>query len=92
MFPVYQYTHDNGGCSVVGGYVYRGKAAASEKGRYISATTAAVRITTLRMAGGNATAVRLEPFTLPNLSSFGEDARPSHCRPPCAGVVIAPLQ
>ena len=26
VFPVYQYTHDNGGCTVVGGYVYRGKA------------------------------------------------------------------
>jgi len=74
VFPVYQYTHDNGGCSVVGGYVYRGKAAASERGRYILGDYCSGVITTLRMAGGKATAVRLEPFTIANLSSFGEDA------------------
>ena len=35
VFPVYEYTHDNGGCTVVGGFVYRGKARPAERGRYI---------------------------------------------------------
>jgi glucose/arabinose dehydrogenase len=73
VFPVYQYTHDSGGCTVVGGFVYRGKARPAERGRYIFGDYCSGVITSLRIAGGKATAVRVEPFTIPNLSSFGED-------------------
>jgi glucose/arabinose dehydrogenase len=73
VFPVYQYTHDNGGCSVVGGFVYRGKAQPAERGRYILGDYCSGVVTSFRMASGKATAVRVEPFTIPNLSSFGED-------------------
>jgi glucose/arabinose dehydrogenase len=74
VFPVYEYTHDSGGCTVVGGFVYRGKAMPAERGRYILGDYCSGVVTTLRMAGGKATAVRVEPFRIPNLSSFGEDA------------------
>ncbi len=35
--PVYEYTHQEGGCSVTGGYVYRGKALPAWQGVYIFA-------------------------------------------------------
>src|SRR5262249_9472624 len=70
VFPVYEYTHSSGGCTVVGGFVYRGKAMPAERGRYILGDYCSGVVTTLRMAGGKATALRVEPFRIPNLSSF----------------------
>ena len=64
VFPVYEYTHDNGGCTVVGGFVYRGKARPAERGRYILGDYCSGVITSLRIASGKATAVRVEPFTI----------------------------
>ena len=37
VFPVQEYDHTNGDCSVIGGYVYRGSAMADEVGRYFYA-------------------------------------------------------
>ena len=34
VFPIYEYSHDRG-CTVVGGYVYRGSARKAERGRYV---------------------------------------------------------
>jgi hypothetical protein len=39
-----------------------------------SATTARGVVWSLRVLGGKATAVRVEPFKIPSLTSFGEDA------------------
>jgi glucose/arabinose dehydrogenase len=33
--PVYEYSHDDGGCAIVGGYVYRGSAIPALVGRYV---------------------------------------------------------
>jgi glucose/arabinose dehydrogenase len=71
--PVAEYSHDSG-CSVAGGYVYRGKKVASARGRYFYGDYCSGRVWSLRHAGGKATQVRVEPFRVASLSSFGEDA------------------
>jgi glucose/arabinose dehydrogenase len=73
--PVYAYRHGADGCSVTGGYVYRGTRAPSARGRYFFGDYCSGRVWSLRMAGGKAASVRREAFDVPSLSSFGEDAR-----------------
>jgi len=70
-FPVASYTHKDG-CSITGGYVYRGEKLAGMKGRYIYGDFCRGTIFTLRLADGKATEVRREPVKLPNLTSFGQ--------------------
>jgi glucose/arabinose dehydrogenase len=70
--PVAEYSHDDG-CSVTGGYVYRGKQVASARGRYFYGDYCSGIVWSLRIAGGKAVSLRREPFTLEGLSSFGED-------------------
>jgi glucose/arabinose dehydrogenase len=70
--PIAQYTHANG-CSVTGGYVYRGSKA-SLRGRYVYGDYCSGIVWSLKVAGGKATGLRREPFRVENLTSFGEDA------------------
>jgi glucose/arabinose dehydrogenase len=70
--PVEVYSHDEG-CSVTGGYVYRGRAIPSAAGRYFYGDYCSGTIWSLRISGGRATDVRREPFTANGLTSFGED-------------------
>jgi glucose/arabinose dehydrogenase len=72
--PVHVYSHDDG-CSITGGYVYRGTQVADAAGRYFFGDYCNGRVWSLRMKGGNATDVVREPFDVPSISSFGEDAR-----------------
>jgi glucose/arabinose dehydrogenase len=72
--PIVVYSHDEG-CSVTGGYVYRGAAVPSARGRYFYGDFCSGRIWSLRVAAGKATDVRTEPMDVSGLSSFGEDAR-----------------
>ena len=74
VFPVHAYDHD-AGCSITGGFVYRGSAVPAARGRYFFGDYCSGAIWSLRMENGAATDVRREPFTIPNLSTFGEDAR-----------------
>jgi glucose/arabinose dehydrogenase len=71
--PIYEYSHGRG-CTVVGGFVYRGRARPAERGRYTFGDYCSGTVWSLRVAGGKATAVRVEPFKVPSLTSFGEDA------------------
>jgi glucose/arabinose dehydrogenase len=71
--PVEVYSHDEG-CSVTGGYVYRGRAIPSAVGRYFYGDYCSGTIWSLRISEGRATDVRREPFTADGLTSFGEDA------------------
>jgi glucose/arabinose dehydrogenase len=73
--PVHVYRHGDDGCSVTGGYVYRGTTVPGAVGRYFFGDYCSGRVWSMRMAGGKATSVRREPFTVGSLSSFGEDAR-----------------
>ena len=73
VYPVFEYDHSRG-CTVVGGYVYRGKARPAERGRYILGDYCSGTIWSFRVSAGEAVGTRVEPFRIPNLSSFGEDA------------------
>jgi glucose/arabinose dehydrogenase len=72
-FPVFEYDHGEG-CSITGGFVYRGSARPVERGRYVVGDYCSGTVWSFRVSGGNAAAVRREPFTIDQLSSFGEDA------------------
>jgi glucose/arabinose dehydrogenase len=71
--PVAQYSHDHG-CSITGGYVYRGANVAAATGRYFYGDYCSGTIWSLKISGGKARGLRIEPFTVKSLSSFGEDA------------------
>lgn len=79
VFPIAEYDHDDG-CSIAGGYVYRGKRVPGALGRYFYGDSCSGKIWSLRVKGGKATDIRREPFTVEGdggygLVSFGEDAR-----------------
>ena len=60
-------------CSVIGGFVYRGRAVPAAVGRYFFSDNCASRVRSVASGGG--TRARDEPFTVEGISSFGEDAR-----------------
>jgi glucose/arabinose dehydrogenase len=70
--PVQVYDHGQG-CSVTGGYVYRGKSVRSAVGRYFYGDYCSGTVWSLRVESGKATSVVREPFNVASLSSFGED-------------------
>ena len=71
--PLVAYDHSKG-CSVTGGYVYRGAEVKSAVGRYFYGDYCSGTIWSLTVSGGKARDVRTEPFRVVGLSSFGEDA------------------
>ena len=73
VFPVQVYSHSEG-CSVTGGFVYRGSAIPALRGRYLYGDYCSATVWSLRIEDGRATEVRREAFRIPELSSFGEDA------------------
>src|SRR6185436_11700418 len=69
--PVHDYGHDHG-CSVTGGYVYRGKAIPALVGRYLFSDYCRGTVWTLdRGSGGALTVAPL--LQAQSVSSFGED-------------------
>jgi hypothetical protein len=72
--PVAEYSHSLG-CSVTGGYVYRGASVAAAQGRYFYGDYCSGRIWSLQVSGGKATDVRLESLRVSQLTSWGQDAR-----------------
>jgi glucose/arabinose dehydrogenase len=72
--PVQVYSHALG-CSVTGGFVYRGKARPDLRGRYYYGDWCSGTVWSLKMVKGRVTSFRKERFTVPQLTSFGEDAR-----------------
>jgi glucose/arabinose dehydrogenase len=73
VFPVHEYPNGGGSdeCSVTGGFVYRGKARAAERGRYVFGDYCSGQVWSFRVVGGKATDLRSE-FRVSNVSSFGE--------------------
>jgi glucose/arabinose dehydrogenase len=71
--PIAVYSH-GAGCSVTGGYVYRGRAVPAATGRYFYGDYCSGTIWSLKVRNGKATGLRREPFKVDGLSSFGEDA------------------
>ena len=69
--PLHEYSHDFG-CSITGGYVYRGSLLPGQVGRYFYADFCSGRVWGLRRAAGRVTSIQVA--NVPNPSSFGEDA------------------
>jgi len=74
--PVHDYTH-NDGCSVTGGYVYRGTRVPALTGHYLYADYCDGWVRSFRWLSGAATDHRDWPSLAPGgpISSFGEDGR-----------------
>lgn len=81
-FPIYEYSHSGGNCSVTGGYVYRGGAIPFLQGTYFFADFCSNQIWSFRYDGNNLTEFQnrtseLAPgggLSITSISSFGEDA------------------
>lgn len=71
--PIHEYSHDDGSCSITGGFVYRGRAIPSLTGYYLYADFCDDTIRTLRYRNGQTSKVQRFP-ALHSISSFGEDA------------------
>jgi glucose/arabinose dehydrogenase len=73
VFPVTAYAHDLG-CSITGGFVYRGADLPGMRGRYLYGDYCSGTVWSLRLEKGEAVDVRREQVSVPQLTSFGEDA------------------
>lgn len=72
--PIIDYTHDNGACSVIGGYVYRGQAAPAVQGTYFYADFCAGFVRSFRLNNGSAVEQTEWPLlAAPSITSFGQD-------------------
>ncbi len=69
--PVAEYPHSDG-CSVTGGYVYRGTKIPAAVGRYFYGDYCSGLVWSLKISGGRATGLRRELFTVAGLSSFAQ--------------------
>lgn len=77
--PIYEYSHDNGNCSVTGGFVYRGTRIKDLQGAYLfgDACVGALRAFVVRKGRATdqrALGPRVGSPSAYSLSSFGEDA------------------
>lgn len=70
--PLYEYSHSEGGCSVTGGYVYRGAALPWLTGAYLFADFCRGQIMALRRSGGRVS-VRSLGLQTGAMASFGQD-------------------
>jgi glucose/arabinose dehydrogenase len=75
VFPVHVYSHAANACTVVGGYVYRGRAVSAAAGRYFFGDYCNGAVWSVRMSGGRATDLRRESVTIDQLQTFGQDVR-----------------
>jgi len=74
VMPVFEYSHDLG-CSVTGGFVYRGQDIPAARGRYFFGDFCSGRMWSFILRDGTASNVRRDSLPVGSLSSFGEDAR-----------------
>ena len=70
-----EYNHSDG-CSITGGYVYRGKAIAGLSGRYVYADYCSGKLWTLATGGGTPRDVSsaVSDAGIKSIVSFGQDA------------------
>ena len=77
--PILDYTHDDGACSIIGGYVYRGTKNASVAGTYFYADFCAGFVRSFQLQNGQLGTQNTWPLLSPpagqQISSFGEDAQ-----------------
>jgi len=75
VLPVMEYRHEAGRCSIIGGYVYRGRAVPALQGAYVSGDFCSGEIFAFRQSGeggkgATPTVLRKAGF---RISSFGQD-------------------
>ncbi|NPA80309.1 MAG: PQQ-dependent sugar dehydrogenase [Thermotogae bacterium] len=73
IFPIYEYGHEEGNCSITGGYVYRGRAIPDLRGAYVFGDFCSGRIWALRLTE-RGPAVKLLVDTDLMIPSFAEGA------------------
>jgi glucose/arabinose dehydrogenase len=74
VWPVWVYGHTGNRCGVIGGYVYRGSAVPSLRGRYVFGDLCTGTISSFKVGPtGRASAVSSLGPAIPGLTSFGED-------------------
>jgi len=73
--PVLERTHDQGSCSITGGYVIRDRRLGPLRGRYVYGDLCDSRLRIARLRAGGARGDRRLGPRVPQLVSFGEDAR-----------------
>jgi glucose/arabinose dehydrogenase len=72
--PILDYAHDNGACSITGGYVYRGQAVPAIQGTYFYADFCAGFVRSFRFSNGSAIDRTEWPLlAAPSITSFGQD-------------------
>jgi glucose/arabinose dehydrogenase len=73
--PVMEYGHEEGRCSIIGGYVYRGRAVPALRGAYVSGDFCSGEIFVFRQSdeGAREAAPRVLLKTGFQISSFGQD-------------------
>jgi hypothetical protein len=74
VFPIVEYNH-NQGCSIIGGFVYRGLQVFNARGRYFYADFCAGWFSSFLLSNGHAMNPRRETFHVNNPTTFGEDSR-----------------
>ena len=74
LYPVVEYTHSEG-CAITGGYVYRGTAVPSLRGRYVFGDYCSGTIWSVPNNGGSPITKSLLMDTAYSISSFGEDEK-----------------
>ena len=73
VMPVAEYNHAEG-CSITGGFVYRGALIPAAEGRYFYGDYCSGAVWTLSPRGDGVSRPRRLSFKVPGLSSFGEDS------------------
>ncbi len=73
VLPVYEYSHAHG-CSITGGYVYRGSAIAGLHGAYLFADYCEGGLRAIVATGGHVTDSRTFDLPLDQVQSFGQDS------------------
>jgi glucose/arabinose dehydrogenase len=75
-FPVINKSHDDGWCSITGGYIVRDRAVPGLYGRYVYGDYCKGQLRSARLSGGKASGDQAIPglSTISGLDSFGQDA------------------
>jgi glucose/arabinose dehydrogenase len=89
VLPVLEYDHGDGGCAVVGGYVYRGTAIPDLVGAYLYTDYCQRGVRAIALgADGTVAQRRTFDLRLEQVQSFGEDADGEVCALTAAGEVL----
>jgi glucose/arabinose dehydrogenase len=71
--PVYQYEHRGGGCSITGGYVYRGSAVPALRGWYVFGDYCLGTLNGIRLEPSGRRVYLISGNGVQGISSFGQD-------------------